>query len=456
MAKIKTSLKKNDKFTKEWHITIPKEILHDAKVDELKKISQKVTISGFRKGHAPVNLVEKQYSDNAFSAAMRNLILEKLDKLQKEENYTNLAKSPKITFIDEVDYEKDLYFSVTFNLEPTIPDIKYEKITIETATLELTADEINQELLDFAKKVTKEEEVLDKDYEAKIDDILDINFIGKIDSVPFEGGSAENHKLTIGSKTFISNFEEQLIGVKKGESITVNVTFPEEYHHKHYAGKDASFDVTVNKIYSKTIPEINDEFAKKIESENLEQLKNQLKDNLIKIYDNKLKEVVQGNIIKLIVAQNQFDLPSGLVADLIDEEIEKIKKEKDDHEKACTEHNHIHEKFDEKETRKKLTKSIEESLRTRYLSKKLFAEKTFGNKTNKQIASETMFSLAQSYGFNYLQQMFHGLKEEDIENYLVMIAKDKIASEVAFEKVTKNSKKLNRHDFDKFLLNYKI
>ena len=237
-------------------------------VDELKQEMEKeaekqqktLKIDGFRKGKVPLSVIKNKYSALILSESAENLVENTINKIIDENKYALISR-PKIE-IKTLESDKDFEFTATLELYPEIPAIDYKKMKLEKEKVEISDKEIEESqkriLKNFLQWVEQE-----NTYKAEKGDKVNINFLGKIDGKPFDGGKAENYDLELGSKSFIDTFEDQLIGAKTGDEITVKVSFPENYHSKELAGKPATFDVKINSVSTPGEQEVNDEFINK-------------------------------------------------------------------------------------------------------------------------------------------------------------------------------------------------
>ena len=240
-------------------------------------------LHGFRAGKVPFEYVIKYYGVEVFyEDASREVIVNELEKFMDDEKSKNiLPLEPKVD-VKEVDYEKGLKAEVVYQLEPKVELGKYKGIELKREEIKVTDKEVEEHILEEAKKNARIEEVSKK---SKNGHILNIDFEGftkneKEELVAFPGGKGEGYDLKLGSNTFIPGFEDQLVGTKKDEEKEISVKFPEEYHAKELAGKDAIFKVKVNTVKEEIVPKIDEELAKDLGYETLEELQKETKENL--------------------------------------------------------------------------------------------------------------------------------------------------------------------------------
>ena len=287
-----------------------------AKFDEaIKKVYFKsakyFNIPGFRKGKAPMNIVEKYYGKEIFyEDAFNELVPEELAKAV-EENKLEVVSRPDIE-VQEIGKGQDLKFTAVFQTKPEVELGKYKGVEIEKIEYKVTDEDVDHELSHMqehnSRLITVEDGSVEKG------NIANINFEGFVDGVAFEGGKAENHDLEIGSNTFIPGFEDQIIGMKADEEKDIKVKFPDEYFSKDLAGKDATFKVKVNEIKKKELPKLDDEFAKDVsEFDTLKELKDSIKEKKQKQNDDRAKYETQDAVIKAVCEDIKVEIPSGMV-----------------------------------------------------------------------------------------------------------------------------------------------
>ena len=273
-------------------------------------------IPGFRKGKAPMNIIERYYGKEIFYEDTFNEILQEVyDKELRESNIT--AVSYPDLDVKQIGKGQDLIFTAVVQTKPEVKPGKYKGIEIKKVEYNVSEDEINHELGHMQDRNSRMVTVDDRAVENG--DITVIDFEGFVDGKAFEGGKAEGHELTIGSNTFIPGFEDQIIGMKIDEEKDINVKFPEEYFSKELAGKDATFKVKLHEIKKKELPELDDEFAKDVsEFDTLKELKESIKEKLEKENEQKAKYETEETAIKAVCDNTEIDIPSGMIETEID------------------------------------------------------------------------------------------------------------------------------------------
>ena len=298
-----------------------------AKFDEgMKKVYTKTAkyfnVPGFRRGKAPMNMIENQYGAEIFYEDTFNSIVPSIYQEEIEANKIEAVSKPDIE-ITQIGKGQDLIFTAIVQTKPEVKLGKYKGIELAKKDYTISDEEIEKELTKMADKNSRLVAVENRPVQEK--DIAVIDFEGFVDGTPFEGGKAENHELEIGSKSFIPGFEDQVIGMNVGEEKDINVKFPDEYFSKELEGKDATFKVKVNEIKKKEVPQIDDEFAKDVsEFESLKELKASIKTNLENDKKSKLDLETENEAIKAVCDNAEVEIPSGMIETEIDTMVEEL------------------------------------------------------------------------------------------------------------------------------------
>ena len=287
------------------------------------KSAKYFSIPGFRKGKAPMAMVEKQYGVEIFyEDAFNEVVPEEFEKALKENNIEAVSR-PDID-IQQIGKGKDLIFTAVVQTKPEVKLGKYKGIELKKVEYNVSDEDIDHELGHMAEKNSRLVAVEDRPVENGDTTIID--FEGFVDDVAFEGGKGENYELVIGSNTFIPGFEEQLIGMKIDEEKDIKVKFPEEYFSEELKGKDAIFKIKLHEIKKKEMPVIDDEFAKDTsEFDTLEELKASIKEKLVEENERKAKYETEDAAIKAVCDKTDIEIPSGMV----ETELENMVKEMD-------------------------------------------------------------------------------------------------------------------------------
>ena len=297
-------------------IEITKAEFEAAKDKAFKKTGKNITVPGFRKGHAPRKMIEKLYGEGVFFEEAFNIIYPDAMEMAVEKSGIKPVGRADVDLGDPAE-EGGLTIIAKVPVEPEVELGEYKGIEVEKETVKVPAADVKAELNRLAQRNARTETV---DRKAKKNDTVDIDFEGSIDGVPFDGGKAEHHMLTLGSGAFIPGFEDQLIGCKAGDEKDVVVTFPEEYHAKELAGKEAVFKRKVHKVEETILPELDDEFAKDVSDtcETLDDLKKEISDRLKKERQEAADRAFEDKLMDVVIEGMKADIPQAMVESQID------------------------------------------------------------------------------------------------------------------------------------------
>ena len=298
--------------------------------DEFEKAINKVynknknryRLDGFRKGHVPRRILEKMYGPEIFYDEAIQIVFPEPYQKAVEELGLEVIDQPNVD-LDDIEKGKDITFKVDVETKPHPVLGDYDKMIIEEVDANVTDEDIDNRL----KKEQEENAriVPVEDREAKMGDTVNIDFDGFLDGERFEGGKAEDYDLELGSNTFIKGFEDQVVGHKKGDKFDVNVTFPKDYQAKEFQGKDAKFEVEINSITEKELPEIDDEFAMDIsEFETLDELKNDLREKIKEEKENNRTNIMQNQAVDALVKLSEVSAPESMIRNEIDIEMQNL------------------------------------------------------------------------------------------------------------------------------------
>ena len=275
------------------------------------KNKSKISVNGFRKGKAPRSFIEKVYGAGIFYEDAANILIPDEYAKAADESKLDIVSQPEID-VTQIEKGKSFIFTATVAVKPEVTLGKYLGVEIVKADTKVTADDVKAELEKVREQNARLLSVTDRGI--KKDDQAVIDFEGFVDGVAFEGGKGTDYPLTIGSHSFIDNFEDQLIGAKVGSEVEVNVTFPEDYQAEHLAGKPAMFKVTVKDIKVKELPKLDDDFAQDVsEFDTLKEYKDDIKKSLT---EKKKAEAVKENQQKAVakaVENATMDIPEVMV-----------------------------------------------------------------------------------------------------------------------------------------------
>ena len=305
------SVEKLEKNMVKLTIEVAAEKVAEAEAKAYRKAKGKIVLPGFRKGKAPRNLIEKMYGPDVFMEDAVNEVLPYAYEDACKESGLEIVSRPVLDYI-QVEHGKALIFTATVAVKPEVTLGEYKGLEVESEEVSVTEEEILAELAKEQEKnsVTKEVE----DRPVADGDIVKLDFAGSVDGEAFEGGTATDYELTIGSHSFIDTFEEQMIGMSIGEEKDIHVTFPAEYHAENLAGKPAVFKVKVNAITEKVLPELDDEFAAEVsEFETLEAYKESISASLLEKKEKEAKSKKEDALLEKAVAGATMEIPDAMV-----------------------------------------------------------------------------------------------------------------------------------------------
>src|SRR5215207_1602076 len=301
---------------REFKVVLPATELEQRLNSELSNIKDRVRINGFRPGKVPVGHLRKVYGRSVMADVLQNAVNEANRKIV-EDNNLKLAHEPQIQFPEsQEEVEKameakgDLAFTVALEVLPVFELADLSDVTVKKPVADVTDAEITESL----ERMAKQNRSFEPKEGAAVDgDRVVVDFVGRIDGTDFEGGNGEDIRVELGSNTFIPGFEDQLLGLKAGDTKLVKVTFPVNYMAAHLAGKDAEFDVTVKEIEAPGELKIDDEMAKGFGMESLDKLKDAIRDAIKRDFDAQSRRKVKKDLLDSLDAKYSFELPPTLV-----------------------------------------------------------------------------------------------------------------------------------------------
>ncbi len=301
-------------------IEVPAEELDKALEAAFQKNKGKISVPGFRKGKVPRQMIEKMYGPEIFYEDAANTLIGPAYEKAVEECEEEIVSSPKVE-VTQIEKGKTFIFTAEVALKPEVKLGKYKGVTVEKLDIEVSEEEIDNEINKEREENARTIAVEDRAVENG--DMTVIDFEGFVDGVAFEGGKGENYPLTIGSGSFIPGFEEQLIGAKLDEETEVNVTFPEDYHAENLAGKPAMFKVTVKEIKVKELPKLDDEFAQDVsEFDTLAEYKADIKKNLTEKKKDAAKKEKEMRAVDAAVENATMEIPELMVKTQVNRMVE--------------------------------------------------------------------------------------------------------------------------------------
>ncbi len=300
----------NEGLRRGYKITVPADELNRKVDQKLVEAQPDVQMKGFRKGKVPLPLLKKQFGQRLLGEAMQEAVDGAMSE-HFEATGDRPAQQPDVKMTNR-DWKEgdDIEVDLSYEALPQIPDFDAKGLSLTRLVVkadDAAVDEALQSLADNARTFA------DKDGAAEDGDQVVIDFVGKTDGEPFEGGSAEDYPLTLGSGSFIPGFEEQLVGAKAGDDKTVSVSFPESYQAQHLAGKEAEFACKVKSVKAPQPAEIDDDLAKRYGSDDLAALKTQIRERLEAEYAGAARSVMKRRLLDLLDEQVSFESPPTLV-----------------------------------------------------------------------------------------------------------------------------------------------
>ncbi len=315
------TIEKLEKSRVKFTFDVDAETFGKAVVAAYNKTKHKYSVPGFRKGHVPMKVIEGMYGREVFfEDAMDIVIPEVYSEALDKEHDIEVVSQPEL---ESFDFKEDggVTFVLTTAVRPEVKLGKYKGLSLERKVEKVTAKQVDEEMENARDKQAR---IIDIDEAAKNGDIVNIDFVGSVDGVKFDGGSAQDYDLTLGSGSFIPGFEDQLVGAKKGDKVDVKVTFPEDYHATELKGKEALFECTVNAVKRKELPALDDDFAKEIsEFGTLAEYKEDVKNKLMKDAEMRADREYEDALVQAVVDGAEVEIPQAM----IDQEAEDMAKE---------------------------------------------------------------------------------------------------------------------------------
>ena len=296
-------------------IEVSSEEFENAIAKAYKKNKNKISMPGFRKGKAPRAMIEKMYGKGIFYEDAANSIIPDAYADAAKESELEIVAQPEID-VTQIESGKPFIFTATVALKPEVTLGQYKGVEVQKTKSDVTEEDIETEIKRAREKNSRLITVEDRGVEDG--DQVTIDFDGSVDGKRFEGGKAEDYPLTIGSHTFIDNFEEQLIGKKTGEECEVNVTFPAEYHVEELKNKPAVFKVKVKEIQRKELPEANDEFASEVSDfDTMEEYKKDLTEKLQAEKIEAAKTADEDKVVAKVIENATMEIPDQMVEEQV-------------------------------------------------------------------------------------------------------------------------------------------
>ena len=404
-------------------VNVDKDLWKKAQQKAFNKVASNITVPGFRKGKAPANMLKGRVNQmEVFNEAINNVLQPVYEDILKNEDIQPVARPAfDVTKLSE----EDLEIKVTIATRPEINLGKYTGYELGKATVEVTDEEVDSAIEGLRRQYAT---IAPKEGQAEKGDTVVMDFEGSVDGVPFEGGAAENHELELGSGQFIPGFEDQLIGVTAGIEVDVKVKFPENYGPDEISGKDAVFHCKIHEVKQKVLPELDEEFIKDLNIpgvKDLEQLKANRKEALLKQKENNAKQEYLNKLVDEIKKVSTFDIPEEIVK----EETENRKKQLEQRLQQSgidLEQYYVLTKTKEEDLDKQLAEEARKGLESFFVMDSV-GEKEKLNITEEELEFE-LSKMAEQYNMTIdqiknalgqqLGQFRHNLIMQKIENFL--------------------------------------
>ena len=323
---------KSKGLNKKYTVTIAAADFAAAVDKKLDSVAKNVKLPGFRAGKAPKSMIEQKYRPSVLGEVLDDMIRDATNKVI-DDNKLRPAVTPDIK-IEKFEDGKDIEFTIETEVLPEITLGDFSKISLKKYVAKVPAEEI-EKAVKYMADSRRETVKIEEDRPAKKGDVAVIDFIGSIDGKEFNGGKGNAYPLELGSNSFISGYEDQLIGHKAGETVDVITTFPENYHAKDLAGKQAKFVTTIKELREYKTAEINDELAKSAGAKDLADLKKKIEERILSDYDSTARIKLKRDLLDALDKEYNFEIPQKL----IDAEYEAIEKQY----KHAKEHGHLDE-----------------------------------------------------------------------------------------------------------------
>lgn len=306
-------------------IDVPAAEFEKAITKAYNKNKGQISIPGFRKGKVPQIMVERMYGPAIFYEEAANFVMPEAYEKAAEESNLEIVSRPVVN-VTQMEKGKDFIFTAEVAVKPDVTLGEYKGIEVEKTEIEVTDEEVDAEIKKTQEQNSREITV---ERPAENGDTVVIDYAGTIDGAAFDGGSAQGHSLVLGSNSFIPGFEDQLVGAAAGSNVDVHVTFPEDYHAKELAGKEAVFACTVHEVKTKEYPEIDDEFAQDVsEFDTLAEYKEDVKKNILSRKETEAKSAKQQKVMDKIIENATMEIPDAMVdtqaAGMVDEYAQRL------------------------------------------------------------------------------------------------------------------------------------
>jgi trigger factor len=307
---MKSTLKKQEGLRHEFEVVIPASAFSAKKEQELNRLSKKVKVDGFRPGNVPLAVVKKKYGDSVNNDVINELLRESMDKTFKDNNLRPCLE-PNVK-ADKFEEGKDFSYTLSFEVFPEVPNFDFSKIKITKPVAPISEQDI-EEALGRIQDSNKAFDPHPTKTKAEKGDIVSIDFTGSKDGVEFEGGKSQGFMIELGSGQFIPGFEDEVVGMKKGDTKKFPITFPKDYHSEALKGAKTEFEVKLNEIYEQKRPDLTDDFAKALGIETAAKLREEIEKQLKKDLESFSFTKAKKALFDALDEKHKFDVPQGMV-----------------------------------------------------------------------------------------------------------------------------------------------
>tara|TARA_B100001057_G_scaffold200996_1_gene201760 strand:- start:799 stop:2238 length:1440 start_codon:yes stop_codon:yes gene_type:complete len=432
---------KSKGLKREFSITIGFDDLKEKKIKKLQDIASKAKIDGFRPGKVPTAHIEKLYGQSVMVEVIEEKVTEASQSVLLDRDLRAAIK-PDVKLDtdmnDVIEKNKDLVFTMNCEVLPDIKITDFSKIKLDKPISKPQEKDI-KDALEYLSKQNKSFKEVSEKTRSKDGDQVTIDYIGKIDDIAFDGGTANDANLVLGSKSFIDNFEDQLVGLKKGDKKLVNVKFPNNYQSSDLAGKKAIFDVEIKKVSKAEEAKVNDDLAKSLGMEDLETLKKNLEERIQQDFDSAARMKLKDSLLDALEKKHKFELPESMVNQEFDQMWNQLQQQLDQQKKELKDL-----ELSEKEIRKNYTEISEKRVCTGLLIAEIGKQNNIqleDNDINKALQMEM-----QKYPGQEKEILDYYQKNQDaIRQLTAPVFEDKVIDFI-LEKVVLKDVKVSRED----------
>ena len=306
---MQVTVEKTEGLERKMIVTLPQQKVDDEVQKKLRKLASEVNLKGFRPGKVPLRILKQRFGPSVTQEALETIVNETLPEALEQESL-HIVGTPQIE-INEGD-DNEFSYTVVFDTYPEVESVSLDDISVERITAEIKEEDVDkmlEALREQRKTWTETDESAEKDNQ------LTIDFVGTIDGKAFAGGTANNQTLVLGSNSFITGFEDGLIGKKAGDEVTLTLSFPEDYHNADLSGQAVEFAVTVNKVEQSELPEIDEAFIKtfEIEEGTVEAFRTNIRNNMEKELDKTSKTKLKEKVLDAMLENNALEIPQAMI-----------------------------------------------------------------------------------------------------------------------------------------------